>query len=72
VGTVSKMSVRSTMNSQYRVCARNCDGTIELHVDLMNLRGEWVEVFQSTDADDIKRYLRTRTDPGADIIWEVA
>jgi hypothetical protein len=60
------------MNSHYRVCARYDEGTIELHVDLMNLKGEWVEVFHSTDAEDVKRYLRTRTDPEAEIIWEVA
>jgi hypothetical protein len=45
---------------------------IELHVDLMNLKGEWVEVFHSTDAEDVRRYLRTRTDPEAEISWEVA
>jgi hypothetical protein len=60
------------MNSHYRVCARSHEGTIELHVDLMNLKGEWVEVFQSSDAEDVKRYLRTRTDPEAEIIWDVA
>lgn len=60
------------MNSHYRVCARSHEGRIELHVDLMNLKGEWVEVFQSSDAEDVKRYLRTRTDPEAEIIWDVA
>ena len=60
------------MNTQYRVCARSNEGTVELHVDLMNLKGQWVEVFQSTDAEDVRRYLRTRTDPAAEISWEVA
>jgi hypothetical protein len=60
------------MHNRYRVCARNQHGMLELHVDLMNLKGEWVEVFQSTDAEDVRRYLRTRTDPEAEISWEVA
>ena len=60
------------MNTQYRVCARSNEGTVELHVDLMNLKGQWVEVFQSTDAEDVRRYLRTRTDPTAEISWEFA
>jgi hypothetical protein len=58
--------------SQYRVSARRYECMIELHVDLMNLKGEWVEVFHSTDAEDVRRYLRTRTDPEAEISWEVA
>ena len=58
--------------SQYRICARNHKGTIELHVELMNLKGEWVEVFHSTDTEDVRRYLKTRTDPEAEVTWEVA
>jgi hypothetical protein len=58
--------------SQYRVSARRHEGMIELHVDLKNLKGQWIEVFHSTDAEDVRRYLRTRTDPEAEISWEVA
>ena len=57
--------------SQYRVCSRNHEGALELHVELMNLRGEWVEVFRSSDPEDVRRYLVTRTDPEAEIAWEV-
>jgi hypothetical protein len=60
------------MSNQYRVCARRQDGVVELHVDLLNVKGEWIEMFQSTDPEDVRRYLRTRTDPEAEIIWEVA
>jgi hypothetical protein len=60
------------MSDQYRVCARRQDGAVELHVDLLNVKGEWIEMFQSTDPEDVRRYLRTRTDPEAEIIWEVA
>jgi hypothetical protein len=60
------------MNSRYRVYARPNNGFIELHIDLMNLRGEWVEVFQSDEPEEVQRYLSTRTDPGAEISWEVA
>ena len=44
----------------------------ELHVDLMNFKGHWIEVFHSSDAEDVERYLRTRTAPDAEIIWDVA
>ena len=58
--------------NKYRVCARRNQSVMELHVDLMNLRGEWIEVFHSIDAEEVRRYLRTRTDPEAEITWEVA
>ena len=57
--------------SRYRVCARSLEGVVELHIDLRNLKGEWVEVFQSDDPNEVQRYLATRTDPGAEISWEV-
>ena len=55
--------------ARYQVCARQRDGTTELHIDLWNLKGEWIEVFQSSDPEEIQRYLRTRTDPGVEITW---
>jgi hypothetical protein len=58
--------------NKYRVCARRNQSVMELYVDLMNLKGEWIEVFHSIDAEDVRRYLRTRTDPEAEITWEVA
>jgi hypothetical protein len=62
----------SCAKASYRVYARKREGVIELHVDLMNLRGEWVEVFHAIDPKEVKRYLRTRTDPGAEIKWEIS
>jgi hypothetical protein len=58
--------------NKYRVCARRNQSVMELYVDLMNLKGEWIEVFHSIDAEEVRRYLRTRTDPEAEITWEVA
>ena len=65
------MSVQRII-SQYRVGVRRRQGMIELHIDLMNLKGQWIEVFHSSDSEEVKRYLRTRTDPEAEIIWDVA
>ena len=69
---MKSLSGKRIMSDQYRVCARRQDGVVELHVDLLNVKGEWIEMFQSTDPEDVRRYLRTRTDPEAEIIWEVA
>jgi hypothetical protein len=62
----------SSVQASYRVYAVKRESVIEFHVDLMNLRGEWVEVFHAIDPAEVKRYLRTRTDPGADIKWEMS
>jgi hypothetical protein len=55
--------------SHYQISARRSDAAVELHIELLNLKGEWVEVFKSPDPEEVRRYLRTRTDPGAEIIW---
>jgi hypothetical protein len=62
----------SCTKASYRVYALKREDVIEFHVDLMNLKSEWVEVFHTVDLQEVKRYLNTRTDPGAEIKWEMS